>query len=136
MACTDSLLYSYCYDEDGILPPTRPISINPKLVNGVPLDYSFLYFMLVNRDHQKASTVFTVIYGMIFSNFYTEFLGPLVTDFRTPDNCRVLLPPWDAPLWSKDWPERYLIFRIGKFTVYFEKRSVSWVPLATVNDLK
>ena len=60
--------------------------------------------------------------------FNTGFLRPMVKDSRNPGACGVLLLPWVVPLWSLDGPERFLLFQICAFTVYFCKRV--WLPMA------
>ena len=60
--------------------------------------------------------------------FNTGFLRPMVKDSRNPGACGVLLLPWVVPLWSLDGPERFLLFHICAFTVYFWKRV--WLPMA------
>ena len=60
--------------------------------------------------------------------FNTDFLRPMVKDLRNPGACVVLLLRWVAPLWSLDGPERFLLFQICAFTVYFCKRV--WLPMA------
>ena len=47
----------------------------------------------------------------------------MVKDSRNPGVCGVLLPPWVVPLWSLDGPERFLLFQICAFTVFFAKEA-------------
>ena len=49
--------------------------------------------------------------------------------------CGVLLPPWVVPLWSVDGPERFLLFQICAFTVFFLQKNRVTGPVANGNEM-
>ena len=73
-------------------------------------------------------TIIIIIFIIIsmYLYIYTHNLRPMVKDSKNPGLCEVLLPPWVVPLWSLDGPERFLLFQICAFTVFFAKELFYW----------
>ena len=77
--------------------------------------YYYCYYNNINNYYHYYYYYYYYYYYFFFFFLYcyyylyinSQFWSPLVTDYRTPGNCCVLLPPWVAAMWLKEWPERF-----------------------------